>query len=107
MKKYLKSIIIILLFILFSISYAKEYFLFHSENKKEVINIEKTKEKVSNFSFDKIREIEKIELYRTPDKNLLKTLVEKIKNAKSRVYIEAYIFTEKEIRNAVIKAKKS
>ncbi len=81
--------------------------MFHSENKKEVLDIEKTKNKVSNFSFDKIREIEKIELYKTPDKNLLKTLVEKIKNAKQRVYIEAYIFTEKEIRNSVIKAKKS
>lgn len=106
MKKYLNSIIIILLFILFSIFNAREYFLFHSENKKEVLNIEKTKEKVSNFSFDKIRKLESLEIYKTPDKNLLKTLVQKIGNARNRIYIEAYIFTEKEIRSALIKAKK-
>ena len=106
MKKYLNSIIIILLFILFSFFNAKEYFLFHSENKKEILNIKETKDKISNFSFDKIRKLEGLEIYKTPDKNLLKTLVEKIWNAKNRVYIEAYIFTEKEIRSALIKAKK-
>lgn len=106
MKKYLNSIIIILLFILFSFFNAREYFLFHSEWKDQLQKLEQTKTKVSNFSFDKIRKLENLEIYKTPDKNLLKTIVQKIGNAKNRVYIEAYIFTEKEIRSAVIKAKK-
>lgn len=105
--KYINSIIILILFILFGISYAKEYFLFHNDWKEQTRKIEQTKSTLSNFSFNDIREIESIELYKTPDKNLLKTLVKMITEAKKRVYVEAYIFTEKDLRSALIKAKKS
>lgn len=106
-NKYINSIIILILFILFGISYAEEYFLFHNEWKDQTKEAEQTKNTLSNFSFEDIREIENIEIFKTPDKNLLKTIVKKIEEAKNRVYIEAYIFTEKDLRSALIKAKKS
>lgn len=106
-SKHLNLIIILFLFILFSFFYAKEYFLYHTWIAKTNSNFVDVKKSLSDFSFDKIREIDWLEIYNTPDKNLLKLLVEKIRNAKTRVYIEAYIFTEKDLRDALIKAKKS
>nr|MDD3720354.1 phospholipase D-like domain-containing protein [Candidatus Gracilibacteria bacterium] len=106
-SKHLNLIIILFLFILFSFFYAKEYFLYHTGIAKTNSNFVDVKKSLSDFSFDKIREIDGLEIYNTPDKNLLKLLVEKIRNAKTRVYIEAYIFTEKDLRDALIKAKKS
>ncbi|NDK08646.1 hypothetical protein EOM39_05405 [Candidatus Gracilibacteria bacterium] len=104
--KHINSIIITILLILFSITYAKEYFLFHSEGNEQTRKTEQTKTTLSAFSFEDIKEVENVELYRTPDKNLLKTLVQKIGEAKTRVYVEAYIFTEKDLRSALVKAKK-
>lgn len=105
--KYLNSVIIFFLFILFSFFYAKEYFLYHIWVEKINSNFIDIKNSLSDFSFDKIRELDWLEIYKTPDKSLLKSLVEKIKNAKTRVYVEAYIFTEKDLRNALINAKKN
>jgi len=53
-----------------------------------------------------LRNFENIEIASTPDKNIIKKLREKIKNAKSRIYIEMYIFTEKDLRKELISAKK-
>lgn len=105
-NKHINSIITTILLILFSITYAKEYFLFHSEDKAQTEQIKETKTTLSTFSFEDIKEVENVEIYRTPDKNLLKTLVQKITEAKTRVYVEAYIFTEKDLRSALLKAKK-
>lgn len=105
-KKYLNSVIIIFLLILFSLFYSKEYFLFHTENTKQQENIKETKENLKEFSLEDIREIEDIDIFKNPDKNILKIMVDKINNAKQRVYVEAYIFTEKDLRSALIRAKK-
>lgn len=105
--KILNSIIIFLLFILFSIFYAKEYFYFHEwiKNKEEKLVV--TENKLLNFSLQNIREINSVSFYATPNKNMLSTISEKIKSAKNKVYVEAYIFTEKDLRSALIKAKKN
>ena len=106
-NKYINPIIITILLIFFGVSYSKEYFLFHTQSNEQQQNIQETNKSLSDFSFDQIREIENIELFKTPDKNLLKTLVKKIDEAKNRIYIEIYIFTEKDIRAALIRAKKN
>ena len=105
-NKYINPIIITILLIFFGISFAKEYFSFHSESNSQIEQNTQTKTNLSNFSFDQIREIQNIELFKNPDKNLLKTLVKKIDEAKKRIYIEIYIFTEKDLRAALIRAKK-
>lgn len=102
----INSVIIVFLFILFSFFYAKEYFLFH-QNKSEIEkNIVKTSDLIKDFSLKNLRTFDDVEIYKTPDKELLKSIVKKIDLSKNRVYIEAYIFTEKDIKNALIKAKK-
>ncbi|MDD3302180.1 MAG: phospholipase D-like domain-containing protein [Candidatus Gracilibacteria bacterium] len=106
-KKYINSIIITSLFLLFSGLYAKDYVSFHSEEKLKQISQEQIKNDISAFSLEKIKDIENIEIHKTPDKNLIKTISEKIKNAKKRIYIEAYIFTEKDFLSALTKAKKN
>ena len=106
-KKYINSIIITSLFLLFSWLYAKDYVSFHSEEKLKQVSQEQIKNDISTFSLEKIKDIENIEIHKTPDKNLIKTISEKIRNAKKRVYIEAYIFTEKDFLSALIKAKKN
>jgi phosphatidylserine/phosphatidylglycerophosphate/cardiolipin synthase-like enzyme len=54
---------------------------------------------------DKIRELDSIVFRTNPDKGLLDDIVLKIDNAKKRIYLEVYIFTDKRIREAIIKAK--
>ncbi len=105
-QKFLNISIIFFLFILFSIFYAKEYFLFHDKKQEINKNILNSKSDLQNFSLENIRTLEYVDIYKTPDKNLLKILVEKIKNAKTRIYVEAYIFTEKDLRSALVYSKK-
>jgi phosphatidylserine/phosphatidylglycerophosphate/cardiolipin synthase-like enzyme len=60
---------------------------------------------LENFSLDDIQYIDDITLYRNPDINLLNKIVSQINNAKTRIYLETYILTEKRIQKALKKAK--
>jgi phosphatidylserine/phosphatidylglycerophosphate/cardiolipin synthase-like enzyme len=99
-----KLISLFLLFFLFSCS--NNYTNFH-ENKSDFLS-ENTelKQNLENFSLEKIRNYESIEMSVTPDKKLLKEIVKKIDEAKSRIFVEVYIFTEKDLQKALIRAKK-
>lgn len=96
----MKKIIVFLLFFLFSCQ--NEYIKFHKnkENEKQV------QTQIQDFSFDKIEYLSWLTLKKTPDLKLLDELTTKIDNAKSRVYIEVYIFTEKRLKKSLIDAKK-
>ncbi len=99
-----KLISLFLLFFLFSCS--NNYTNFH-ENKSDFLS-ENTalKENLDSFSLEKIRNYESIEMNSTPDKKLLKEIIRKIDEAKSRIFVEVYIFTEKDLQKALIRAKK-
>lgn len=96
----MKKLLIFSLF--FLISCQNEYVEFH-QNKEIQKQIQT---EINNFSFEKIEYLSGLTLRKTPDLELLKELTTKIDNAKSRVYIEVYIFTEKRIKKALIDAKK-
>jgi len=107
-KKYWKilSFLIIFLFIAF-INY-ESYYNYYSEQKalKEQILI--TKGKVNSFSLAKLKKVEYSKLYYTPYKAFLWELSNKIWNAKKRVFIEMYMFTENDrFRKALLKAKEA
>ncbi len=63
-------------------------------------------QKLADFSVDDIRELENVELYYTPYKKLLDTLVSKINWADRYVYVEVYMLTETRIKEALTKAHK-
>jgi len=78
---------------------------FH-QNKNELLEEKKDiQNNVENFSFEQIRDYENIELFSSSEKDLSKRIIEKIKSAEIRVYIEVYMLTHTKIINA-LKAKK-
>jgi len=104
--KIISSIILSIFFIIFSLLNFDEYYDFHKE-KIEIKNEEKKQiEKLNNFGIEQIKNIENIKLSYTPNKELLSELVKKINNSKEKIYIEVYMFTEKRLREAIIKAKR-
>lgn len=105
-EKIITSLIISIFFIVFSIFNFEEYYNFHKEKieiSKSNLELEK---KIKDFDLKNIENIEEIKLYYTPSKDLLNNIVEKINSSKNYVYIEVYMFTEKRIKEAIIKAKK-
>lgn len=106
MKKYFSYIFIILFVLIFSFFYWKDYFLFH-QNNWDIQKIDKnSQESILDFSLSDIKYLSGSELYYTPYKDLKNKIIDKINNAGEKVYAEVYIFTEKNIRQAIINAKK-
>lgn len=106
MKK--NKLIIYIFFLLFitisSLLFWKNYYSFH-KNNTENLKIEKSYiEENNNFSIEDIEEIKEIYIKETPDKELLEQIVDMIDNAKEKIYLEMYMFTETRIRNSIIKA---
>lgn len=96
----MKKLLLFFLFFLFSCQ--NEYVEFHKNKEIE----KQIQTEISNFSFEKIEYLSWITLKNTPDLKLLDELTNKIDNAKSRVYVEVYIFTEKRLKKSLINAKK-
>lgn len=104
-KKIINIILISIIFIIFSILFWKDFFNFR-ENLNEINRINnEIKVESEKFQIKDIKLIENIEIKETPDEKLLENIINLIKNAKEKVYIEIYMFTEKRILNEIIKAK--
>jgi phosphatidylserine/phosphatidylglycerophosphate/cardiolipin synthase-like enzyme len=99
-----KIISLILLFLLSSCS--NNYTNFHDNKDNFTTSNSELKQNLSNFSLDNLREFENIEMKYTPDKKLIDEIVKKIDEEKSRIFVEVYIFTEKDLQKALIRAKK-
>lgn len=99
-----KLISLILVFLLTSCS--NSYVNFHENNSNFETSKSVLEANLENFSLKNLRKFDDVEIKSTPDKNLIKEIIEKINNAKSRIYVEVYIFTEKDLQNALIRAKK-
>lgn len=105
-EKIITTLIISIFFIIFSIFNFEEYYNFHKEKMEINKNNLELNEKIKKFELQNLEEINDIKFYYTPSKDLLNNIVEKINSSKKYVYIEVYMFTEKRIKEAVIKAKK-
>jgi len=99
----MKKILLILLFLLFSCQ--NDYTTFHNDKKNNLLQEKEIDEELKNFSLEKINYLSGVEIRSTPDLKLLDELVSKIEKAKTKVYIEMYIFTEKRLIKALKDAK--
>ena len=105
MRIYISTIFIIIFLSIFSYFYSEEYFNYHKNKQNLQTQNDLINHEISNFTLSKIRDLEKIQLFYTPNKDLLNKIVEKINNAKTKIYIEVYILTETRIQKALKKAK--
>ncbi len=106
MKIIYKFLLVIFLLIIWLIFFGDDY-------KNQIINIqlekqnsEQIKQKINSFEINQVKELDSTQLYYTPYKKLLENIVKNIDNAQDKVYLSSYIFTEKRIKNALIRAKK-
>lgn len=98
------TIFFIIFIILFSLFNYEEYSEFHQtkseiENKNIELNAN-----LEKFELEDIREINDLEFYYTPNKELLTRIVELINNAENEIFLEVYMLTEKRIQESLIKA---
>lgn len=104
LQKNITSLFFICFFIILSIQQWQEYYSFHAENKKNIQYQENIVSQLENFSLWDIKEIHNLEIFRTPNIELLDQIVDEINNAQSRIYLETYILTETRIQDALKKA---
>lgn len=106
MKQKIFQIIWLLIFIIgFWYFFGDEYWEYQDIKQEEKTYQSKVIESLETFDSDEISQFWKsVELYSTPDLALLDTIVSQIDNAKKLIYVEVYIFTERDIRDALIRA---
>ncbi len=107
MKNKLITIIFFVFFVIFWwLFFSDDYF----QNIKYIYELEEnkkiTEKKVQNFKLENIKNIQKTDIFYTPNENLLNEIVKQINFSEEKIYISVYIFTEKRIKNALLKAKK-
>jgi len=105
-NKLISIIFIIVFIIVFTYYNFDEYRTFH----QDIIQTEKSKiellNKIENFKIEDIKNINNIEFYYTPNKELLTKIIDIINNSKKEIYLETYMLTESRTQEAIIKAHK-
>lgn len=98
----MKKVLIFLFIFLFSCN--NDYTEFHDKKESDTQKNISIQKELNDFSFEDIKYLSWITLNETPDTDYLDDFAKKIDNAKKRVYVEVYIFTEKRLRTAIKKA---
>ncbi len=105
--KIISFIFISLFIIIFSYYNFWEYNKFYKIHQNQIISKKEVLNDALKFSLKDIKEYKNIDFYNTPNKQLIDNLVNKIKNAKKRIYVEVYILTEKRLEKALVNARKN
>ncbi len=99
---------IVCLFIFFSLFwyfFGDEYWEYRDLWKQEQEYRESLNIALEGFQFENIEEFwDNIQLFHTPNLHLLHDIVKQIDKAKDKIYVEVYIFTERDMRDALIRA---
>lgn len=102
-KQQISSIIAVFLFlIIFSIFYADEYIDFHNQKNEEQTLQTQLSKHSKDFDLSDLQKLTDTSLFITPSQQLQTTLVTQIKNAKKRIYLEAYMLTNRDIIDALL-----
>lgn len=88
------------------ISCQNNYEKFHDEKNIQNQETQEIQKSLSGFSLSQIQTLSGVFIHPTPDTKFLETLVDKIDKSQKKVYVEVYIFTEKRLREALIRAHK-
>lgn len=98
-KKNFKKILLlvwtaVLFCFLYFIGYFDEYTQHGEYQQEQLKNTQEISQKISDFSFENIRELDGVEFFYTPNMGVLDSIVQKIDNADERIFIEVYMFTD-------------
>ena len=104
-SKIISYLFVVVFVLLFSYFNWEDYKKHYEIVKKQQLTKIEVLTKVESFSLAKVRNLDKIDLYYTPYKDLINKLTYKIENAKYHVYLEVYMLTETRIQNALLRAK--
>jgi phosphatidylserine/phosphatidylglycerophosphate/cardiolipin synthase-like enzyme len=104
-QKLFLTITTVIFITVFSIYNFEIYYNFHVNKINSITQKTELKNNILNFDPQKIKQISNIELHTTPSKDTLEKLLLLIESSKDQILIEMYIFTEKKILQALIKAK--
>jgi len=85
---------------LFLSSCTNQYIEFHTQKTQ----LQNTIEQTQLFSLDQVRDIQDIDIFTTPDENILDIIIDTIAAAQQYVYLEMYILSEKRIQKALLDA---
>lgn len=103
-QKIFQIIVIFIFFIGFWYFYGDEFWEYQDIQQQEKVYQKSISERKESFEVQNISTLQDAQLLVTPDLWLLDDIVSQIDNAQKRVYLEAYIFTEKDMRDAIIRA---
>ena len=105
--KIFKLLCAALFFVVFGYIFWDEYWEYREQWDQKIQYEESISEYSSDFNLEKLEYFwEEIELYYTPYLWLLDTIVSQIDAAQDEVYVEVYIFTETDLRDALVRAHK-
>jgi cardiolipin synthase len=94
-------------FIIFGYFFGDEYWEYREQWKTKKQYQNNVAIQISDFNLDELDSFgNDIELYHTPYLGLLDILVDEIESAQDKIYVEVYIFTETNLRDALIRAHK-
>ena len=106
MRSYVTLIFLILFVSFGSYFFFDEFQDFQLEKEQSEKSASLVQKEIWSFSHEDIETLPWIHLYSLPDPRFLDDLVSKIDTSKEKIWLNVYIFTEKRIRSALIKAKK-
>ena len=103
--KIFQIICVFVFFISFGYFFGDEFWEYQKSQENTKIFQKQVESQSQEFSLEDIQESpDSKKLWVTPSKDFLKKLVSEIDKAKSSVYVEVYIFTERDLRDALIRA---
>jgi phosphatidylserine/phosphatidylglycerophosphate/cardiolipin synthase-like enzyme len=100
----MKKILLFLFLIPLFVSCENEYIRFHTEKQQLETAIVSAEREAQHFTLDSVAKKD-FEIQSTPSLETLNAIISAIDQAKKRVYLEVYIFTEKRLEDALKKAK--
>jgi len=108
MKKYIYNLIVLLLFFIgFGYFFGDEYWEYHESQSEYSEFLLESEDDISSFSLSEVSDFRgDSQLHVFPDLDILDTLVKKIDAAEEKIFVEVYIFTERDMRDALIRAHK-